>query len=97
MSGFFCYNIGNLLLRVLSKYSYSLILVHWWALHWIVRGKLDIHIGQYGGMGLIPETFITLTVSLLISFLIDNLVVMPAQMLFDWGCGKSEIWISRRK
>lgn len=91
------FNKGNTLLRVLSKYSYSLILVHWWALHWIVRGKLDIHIGQYGGMGLIPETFITLAVSLLISFLIDNLVVMPVQMLFDWICRKSEMLINNWK
>lgn len=85
------------LLRVLSKYSYSLILVHWWALYWLVKGKMDLHIGQYNGGGLILVVLITLLASLLASFLIDNMVVMPVQMLFDWICGKCEFWMNKRK
>lgn len=81
---------GNAGLRILGKYSYSLILVHWWALYGIVREKYQIHVGQYCGGGLFLTLILTLLVSLIASVLIDNLIVMPVQLVFAGGMKKVE-------
>lgn len=75
---------GNVLLKILSKYSYSLILIHWWTLHWIARGKCNIQIMQYHGAGLFLSLFVTLSVSLVAAILIDNYIVIFVEQLFDW-------------
>ncbi len=81
---------GNVLLLILGKYSYSLILVHWWALYGIVREKYQIHVGQYYTGGLFLTLILTLLVSLIASVLIDNLIIMPVQLVFAGGIKKVE-------
>lgn len=75
---------GNWVIRILSKYSYSIILIHWWSLHWIAVKELGIRIDMYGGIGIIICYLAVLVVSLLMGFLIDNLVVVLVDYTFNW-------------
>lgn len=75
---------GNALLNILSKYSYSLILIHWWSLHWITRGRLGIQVTQYHGGGLVLSLLVTLFVSLLAAICIDNFVMVFVEQIFWW-------------
>ena len=75
---------GNALLNILSKYSYSLILIHWWSLHWITRGRLGIQVTQYHGGGLVLSLLVTLFVSLLAAICIDNFVMVFMEQIFWW-------------
>lgn len=75
---------GNVVLKILSKYSYSLILIHWWTLHWITRGRYDIQVLQHHGLGLFLSLGVTLLVSLIAAILIDNYVLTFVQQVFDW-------------
>ncbi len=75
---------GNVLLNILSKYSYSLILIHWWSLHWITRGRLGIQVTQYHGGGLVLSLLVTLFVSLLAAVCIDNFVMVFMEQIFWW-------------
>ena len=75
---------GNFLLKILSKYSYSLILVHWWTLHWIARGKCNIQIMNYHGLGLLLSLIVTLFVSLLVAIIIDNFILFLVEQIYNW-------------
>ena len=75
---------GRITLSVLSKYSYSLILIHWWTLHWITRGRLNIQVMQYNGGGLLLSLLITLIVSLFAAMLIDNYIIVFFEQLIEW-------------
>ena len=71
-------------MNILSKYSYSLILIHWWSLHWITRGRLGIQVMQYHGGGLVLSLLVTLFVSLLAAVCIDNFVMVFMEQIFWW-------------
>lgn len=74
---------GNIPLKILSKYSYSIILIHWWSLHWITRGWLNIQIMQYHGGGLFLSIVVTLFVSLIFAICIDNFIVIVVEKCFE--------------
>ena len=68
----------NRLISVIGQYSYPIILLHWWTLHWITRQRFGIHINQYFYIGGLAATLIvTLGVSWAVAFFIDNMIVLP--------------------
>lgn len=74
----------NLIVRLLSKYSYSIILIHWYALFVVVEGKLHITALRFGCIGGIGATVIlTLFVCLLMAIVFDNTVVIVCNLVFD--------------
>lgn len=75
------------LLACISRYSFSILLIHWYILFYIVGDKLHIsglsfHIA--GGVTL--TVIITLVLSLIFSILFDNTVVLCADYLFQKIC-----------
>lgn len=77
---------GNVLLSILSKHSFSIILIHWWSLHWISRGRL--HISSLSAGGILLSLVVTLLTSLIGAFMIDNLITIVFTSLFDFIVSK---------
>ncbi|MCM1182443.1 MAG: acyltransferase [Roseburia sp.] len=74
----------NLLVRLLSKYSYSIILIHWYALFVVVEGKFHITALRFGCIGGIGATVVlTLLVCLVMAVVFDNTVVIVCNLIFD--------------
>lgn len=75
---------SNLLVRMCSKYSYSIILIHWYALFVVVQGKLHITALRFGCFGGIAASVAaTFAVCLGMALLFDNTVVIVCNVLFD--------------
>jgi surface polysaccharide O-acyltransferase-like enzyme len=75
---------GNWVVKMISKYIFSIILIHWAGLHFVVRGILNIDTVQYHGLGLIISLFTNVVVDFVLAFLIDNLIVRTFSVAFDW-------------
>ena len=70
--------------RLCSKYSYSIILIHWYVLFVIVEGKLHITALRFGCIGGIVTTVIfTFLICLMFAIVFDNTVVIVCTVLFD--------------
>lgn len=75
---------SNLLVRMCSKYSYAIILIHWYALFVVVQGKLHITALRFGCVGGIGVTVVvTFLVCLAMGILYDNTVVIVCNVLFE--------------
>lgn len=75
---------SNLLVRMCSKYSYAIILIHWYALFVVVQGKLHITALRFGCIGGIGATVVvTFLVCLVMGILYDNTVVIVCNVLFE--------------
>lgn len=75
---------SNLLVRMCSKYSYAIILIHWYALFVVVQGKLHITALRFGCIGGIGATVaVTFLVCLAMGILYDNTVVIVCNVLFE--------------
>ena len=74
---------GNYLLRLLSKYSYAIILVHWWAINFVTLGHFGIGSNTCGPLGIIISLAFTLLVCLGAAFIVDNLVVVVVSYAWD--------------
>lgn len=75
---------SNLLVRMCSKYSYAIILIHWYALFVMVQGKLHITALRFGCIGGIGVTVVvTFLVCLGMGILYDNTVVIVCNVLFE--------------
>ena len=74
----------NLILRLCSKYSYSVILIHWYSLFVIVQDKFHINALRFGCIGGIAlSVVLTFVVCLLIAIVFDNTVVIVLSIIFD--------------
>jgi len=74
----------NPLIRLFSKYSYSIILIHWYALFVVVGGKLHVTALRFGCIGGIAATVVlTLFVCLVMAVVFDNTVVVVCNTIFD--------------
>lgn len=73
---------GNIILNILSKYSYSIILLHWWGWHYISRGFF--HISSVSIGGIVLSLVVTLVASFIVAFIIDNLIIIVFTSLFDF-------------
>ncbi|MCR5416911.1 MAG: acyltransferase [Pseudobutyrivibrio sp.] len=65
----------NYILRIINKYSYSIMLIHMWALYFVTRKLVPISSVMYHGLGLIVSALITMIISTIAAYLIDNLIV----------------------
>ena len=75
---------SNAVVRLCSKYSYSIILIHWYALFVVVQGKLHITALRFGCLGGIAASVAaTFAVCLVMAFVFDNTVVIVCNVLFD--------------
>lgn len=75
---------SNLIVRMCSKYSYAIILIHWYALFVVVQGKLHITALRFGCVGGIGATVVvTFLVCLAMGIIYDNTVVIVCNVLFE--------------
>ncbi len=75
---------SNVLLRLCSKYSYSIILIHWYALFVVVQGQFHITALRFGCLGgIAASVVVTFVVCIVIALLFDNTVVIVFNVLFD--------------
>ena len=71
--------------RTLAKYSYSIILVHWYGLFVVVWGKIGIQPLRFGCIGgIVLTVFVSVIVCFIIGFTADNTVVFAVQYI----CGR---------
>ena len=70
------------LLMFISKYSYSILLLHWGILYYVVRGYLHINITSYNYFGIIVSLISTLAVSAVGAFVVDNCIIFPILQIF---------------
>ena len=74
----------NLAVRLCSKYSYSIILIHWYALFVVVQGRFHVTALRFGCIGgIIASVVLTFIVCIIMSIVFDNTVVIVCNVLFD--------------
>lgn len=74
----------NAVIRLCSRYSYAIILIHWYALFVIVQGRFHITALRFGCVGGIAVTVVlAFVVSLVLGIIYDNTVVIVCSVLFD--------------
>lgn len=72
------------LVQLFSKYSYSLILIHWYGLFGITFTKLYCQPLRFGCIGGIVLTIMaTMIVCFILGFLADNTIVLVVQKVFE--------------
>lgn len=72
------------LVKVFSKYSYSIILVHWYGLFVVTWGKIGLQPLRFGCIGGIILTVLVATlVCLIMGFVGDNTIVFIIQSVFE--------------
>lgn len=75
---------SNALVRLCAKYSYSIILIHWYALFVVVQGKLHITALRFGCIGGIAASVLaTFAVCMVMAVVFDNTVVIVCSVIFD--------------
>jgi len=84
--GFF--SRSNPVTAVISRYSYGIMLIHWWSLHFVVRARLSISSMSFHYLGILVSLVLVVLISLLFCVIADNLLVMPVQKVFDVIIGK---------
>jgi surface polysaccharide O-acyltransferase-like enzyme len=75
-----CFKLQNhlkniYLLRLVSKYSYGILLIHMWVLYFVIRKIFTISSVMYKGVGFIVVVVATLLVSTVAAYLIENLFI----------------------
>ena len=74
----------NAVVRMCSKYSYSIILIHWYVLFVVVQGKLHITALRFGCIGgILATVVIAFAVCLAMAVVFDNTVVIVCSVIFD--------------
>lgn len=66
---------NNFFINLIAKYSFSIVLIHWFVISNIVMNRFNIHATQYKMLGIIPSVILSLIFSLLISIVIDNTII----------------------
>lgn len=73
----------GVVLQWINRYSFSILLIHWAALHVVVKDIFKVNVmsgGVFGGCLLM--ILLTLVVSLVGGMVLDHLLIMPLQKLF---------------
>lgn len=84
------------LIQVGNKYSFSILLIHWFVLYILVDDKLGIKALMFGNywvfIGVLAQLLTALLISFVFSFIYDQTVVFVAQKLWDYclRCGIRE-------
>lgn len=71
------------LIRCMSKYAYGMILIHWWALHFVVRARFSISSMSFHYLGTPLSLVLILMISWVFCFIVDNLLVLPVRKLLE--------------
>ena len=88
----------NAVIDILAKYSFSILMIHWYVLFILV--KQDIGIGGTNLMvagGVIVATLLTVIIGLAIAIVYDNTVVLVLKSIADWIIDFFVKIFSRRK
>ena len=70
-------------IRLVSKYSFSIMLIHYWIIGNVLRKVCGIGSVMYMGMGAVISVVVTLLISLIGAYLIDNLIVITFTSIVD--------------
>lgn len=71
------------LVRMIGKYGFSILMIHWYLLHYAVEDGLGLNAASFGAIGgIILTTAATLVLSLLFAILFDNTVVISMETVF---------------
>lgn len=74
----------NPMVRLCAKYSYSIILIHWYALFVVVQGRMHITALRFGCLGGIAASVAaTFVVCAVMAIIYDNTVVIVCSVIFD--------------
>ena len=70
-------------IRLVSKYGFSIMLIHYWIIGNVLRKICGIGSVMYRGMGAVISVVVTLLLSFVAAYLIDNLIVSIFTYLID--------------
>ncbi|MBO4679959.1 MAG: acyltransferase family protein, partial [Lachnospiraceae bacterium] len=74
---------NNLIIRSISKCSYSILLIHWYGLFVITMGFFPVQPLRFGCVGgIIATLIVALLVCFVLGFFIDNTVVIAVRTVF---------------
>lgn len=73
----------NIFLRFFGRYSFSIILIHWFCLHFIALRALRIFNPTVLGPGIIYDFLVTVLSTMAIAFVFENYAVTPITHVFD--------------
>ena len=73
----------GVLTRCISRYSYGIILIHWWTLHFVVRARFSISSMSWHYLGTPVSLVLVLVISWIFCLVVDNLLVLPVQTLLE--------------
>lgn len=66
-----------------SKYSYGIMLIHWWSLHFVVRARLSVSSMSFHYLGIPVSLVLVVIISWFFCLIADNLLVMPVRKVFE--------------
>jgi len=66
------------------RYSFSILLIHWYVLHLVVGERLGINGNSFGPAGVPVTVVLTLVLSLAFAVVFDHVVVWPLERLCKW-------------
>ena len=69
--------VAEKVLAFISRYSFGMLLIHWWVLYYVSMDILKIDASVHG----ILCTLVTCLISFLMAFLFDSIIVVPFTML----------------
>ena len=73
----------RLLLTCLSGQSYTVLLLHWWALDSVVKSSLGVSGAWYNPLSFAASIGLTAVIALIAGILLDNTLVLLARTLLD--------------
>lgn len=71
------------LVHCISRYSYGIMLIHWWSLYYQVKGRLGISSQTLPVLWLPAAFAAVMLVSWIFAFAMDNLIVMPVRSVLS--------------
>lgn len=71
------------IIHSISKYSYGIILIHWWSFFYQAKGRFHISSETMPVLWLPVTVIVVIIVSWIFSFIMDNLIVMPFKLLIN--------------
>ncbi len=70
------------LIKLISKYSYGMMLVHFWVISFLLRRICTVSSVMYNGLGCIVSMVVTLVISFIAAFIIDNTIIAILYKIF---------------
>ena len=70
--------------RVIGKYGFSILLIHWYILHYVTEERLGLFASSFGVIGgTVFAMAVTLILSLLAALVFDNTVVIAVEYVCE--------------